>query len=389
MIKFRRWLAQLIRLCLNWGILIGLVAAVLAVRYDADAVARTPLAVPLVRLPAAEARQWQAFPTYTRTVPVLLYHGINTSNDYLSVSRQSFAAQMLALRIAGFHTITLSQYVKFVQNSRAVLPAKPILITFDDGRLDAYRGAENVLHKYGLHATMFTFAGWAVTNPGFNLGWSQLASMQRSGIWSVQEHGGSGHEYVAYNARGTRGGVFAFRRYLPGPSGHGGRLESFSAFVRRVTSNILWGKHQFATQLPGYRPVAFAVPEANYGQEQTNDARIPQFTLPWLKQHFAVVFGGDYLDQGRGRRFEIRDRFSHALSYRITMGTRMSLPALFCRLKDWVTGAPMWHEYRCLRLGRDIEGQHPGWEDRHERASASEPGAATPFAPRGAPAVTR
>ena len=46
--------------------------------------------------------------------------------------------------------------------------------------------------------------------------------------------------------------------------------------------------------------MAFAVPYGDYGQEQTNDPRIPAFTLPWLDRHFSVVFGGDYLDRVPG-----------------------------------------------------------------------------------------
>jgi Polysaccharide deacetylase len=357
----------IVRLLLNWGVLISLLVAVLIVRGRAEAEARAPLPPPRVHLSAAQERQWRAFPSYTRVVPVLVYHGINASNDSLAVTRRLFSEQMLALKIGGFHPITLAQYVNLVHGDRRDLPAKPILLTFDDGRLDAYRAANDILRNYGFHATICTFASWPVTNPGFSLTWDELKSVEASGIWSVQEHGGDGHEYVVYDREGGKGGVYAFLRYIGSDSGHSGHLEDFSSFKRRVTSNILWGERQFAAHLPGYRPLAFTVPEGNYGQQQTNDQHIPQFMLPWLKQHFAVVFGGDYLSQGHNRRYEISGRFSPALSYRITMGPRISLPALYCRLKDWVSRTPMWMEYRCMRLSPDIEGLHPGWEERHEQ----------------------
>lgn len=369
MTAFGHGLAQLIRLCLNWGILLALLAGVLAVRKDADAAARAPLPAPgAVALPASVARHWRAFPRFARTIPVLAYHGVNSSSDPLSVTRKAFAEQMLALRAAGFHSITLARYVRAVRGHWAGLPSRPILLTFDDGRLDAYRGVQNILRKYHLHAAMFMFAGWPHTNPGFSLSWSELARMRASGVWSVQEEGGFGHEYVFYNARGAEGATFAFRRWRPAPSGHGGRLESFPAFVRRATGNIMWGERQVAERVPGYRPLAFTVPGANYGQEQTNDPRIPVFMLAWLRQHFPVVFGGDYLAQS-GHRLQLRRRFSSALSYRITMGSRMALPVLYCRLRDWVTHVALWREYRCLRMARDIEARHGGWEERHEHGA--------------------
>ncbi len=331
------------RLLLNWGVLVLAVAVVLLVRYNAEVRARAPLPIPAVHLAAADARQWRAFPSFRGTVPVLTYHGINDSNDGLSVRPQAFAGQLLALKTAGFHPITLSQYVSFVHGDRRGLPSRPILLTFDDGRLDTYRAADRILRKYRFPATMFTFAAWPTMNPGFDLTWDELRRMVQSGIWSVQEHGGHGHEYVVINASGGEGGVYAFRQYIASRTGQGGHLESFPSFRRRVKSSILWGAHQFATRIPGFRPLAFAVPEGNYGQQQTNDRRIPRFMLPWLKSHFPVVFGGDYLTG------HTDVRFSPEVTYRITMGSRVSLRAMHCRLRDWATRAPIWKEYRCLR----------------------------------------
>lgn len=336
-----------VRALVNWGVLVLAVAVVLVVRYRSEADARAPLPAPAVHLSAADARAWRAFPSYRGIIPVLVYHGINNSGNAISTTPQVFAEQMLALKTAGFHAITLDQYVRFVRGDYKGLPAKPILLTFDDGRLDTYRAANDILQQYGFHATMFTFAAWPTSNPGFNLRWNELRSMQQSGIWSVQEHGGHGHEYIPYNAKGDTGGVYAFREYFPDPKGHSGYLESFAAFRERVTSSILWGAQQFGSQIPGFRPAAFAVPEADYGQAGTNDPRIPRFMLPWLRRHFTVVFGGDYLNGKSGA--PIRARFTPGFAYRMTMGPKESLSALGCRLRDWVDEVPIWKEYACVR----------------------------------------
>jgi Polysaccharide deacetylase len=340
--KLARVASAMRRLFLNWGVLLLAVAVVLAFRYITDERDHEPLPAPTVQLTAATARQWRAFPSYAGTVPVLAYHGIAAAGR-LSIQPQAFAEQMLALKTAGFHAITLAQYVNFVTGRDTKLPSKPILLTFDDGRLDTYRVANNILRRYGFHATMFTFASWPVTHPGFSLSWSELRSMQKSGIWSVQEHGGYGREYVTYNAAGAKGGVYAFREYIP--TGNSGHLESYPSFVRRVTSNIMWGTRQLKSQIPGYRPMAFSIPGANYGQVKTNDPRIPQFMLPWLDQHFTVVFGGDYL-AGHARSLTLRS--SPGYSYRITVDSRINLRALNCRLTDWVTSTPIYKEYKCL-----------------------------------------
>jgi hypothetical protein len=315
---------------------------VLAFRYITDERDHEPLPAPAVQLTAATARQWLAFPSYAGTVPVLAYHAI-AATGRLAIRPQAFAEQMLALKTAGFHAITLAQYINFATGRDTKLPSRPILLTFDDGRLDTYRVANNILQEYGFHATMFTFASWPATHPGFSLSWSELRSMQQSGIWSVQEHGGYGREYVIYNAAGAKGGTYAFREYIT--TGSDGHLESYPSFVKRVTSNIMWGRHQFESQIPGYRPMAFSIPGANYGQLETNDPKIPQFMLPWLDQHFTVVFGGDYL---AGHAGNLTVRSSPGYTYRITVNSRINLRALNCRLTDWVTNTPIYKEYKCI-----------------------------------------
>lgn len=351
------------RLLLNWGVLIAAVAVALVVRDHVQAQARAPLPPPAVQLSAADTAQWQGFPSYQRDVPVLLYHGVRSGGGGgLSVSRQFFAEQMLALRTGGFHAITLAQYVNFVNGDRKGLPAKPVLLTFDDGRLSTYRAVNGILRKYGFHATMFTSASWPATTPGYSLTWNELRAMKHSGTWSVEEAGGEKHGYVVYDAAGDRGAVYAFRQYIRSASGHIGHLEGFPAFLRRVTSNILWGRQQFSAQLPDFSPLAFAVPGGNYGQLATNDARIPQFMLPWLSDHFQVVFGGDYLDRGPNRPFEIQSRVSLAksFSFRISLTSRVSLAALRCRLTDWVKRVPIAKERGCLRSGPGAAGLAAG-----------------------------
>ncbi|HTT54332.1 MAG TPA: polysaccharide deacetylase family protein [Streptosporangiaceae bacterium] len=346
------------RLLLNWGVLVAVVATLLLARTHANAVNEAPLPAPRVHLSAAATRQWAHFPSYTGSVPVVVYHGINDSGKNFATTPQLFAEQMLALKTAGFHAITLAQYAAWVHGDRHGLPSRPILLTFDDGRRDAYRVANNLLARYGFHATMFTFGAWPKTNPGFSLTWNELQHMQRSSIWSVQEHGGRGHEYVPINAAGQKGGDYADLRYVRKPSG--GHIETFPEFVKRFTTDVTWGQKQFAGHIPGYRPLAFAVPYGDYGQLQTNDPQIPAFTLKWLDQRFTVVFGGDYLADRPGHPAEIAGRFSPKFSYRMTMRQAMQLPALYCRLKDWVTNAPVYREYRCMHLGAAAWGADMG-----------------------------
>ena len=161
--------------------------------------------------------------------------------------------------------------MRFLQGNTVNLPQRPILITFDDGRLDSYRGADRILAEYGFKATMFVIAGFVEESNSFYLSWDELRRMAASRRWDLQEHAGVGHVNVRYDAAGHEGPAYAFRQYQPGRG-----LESFEEYKRRVEQDILWAKRTMSEQLSGFSPLTFAVPFGSYGQDRTNDARIPR-----------------------------------------------------------------------------------------------------------------
>jgi peptidoglycan/xylan/chitin deacetylase (PgdA/CDA1 family) len=94
-------------------------------------------------------------------IPVLCYHQIRnpTSADAVAarpyiVRPSAFAAQMRALAHAGYTTITGDQLVEHLARG-APLPAKPVLLTFDDGSSGQYAHAFPVLRRHHFRATFF------------------------------------------------------------------------------------------------------------------------------------------------------------------------------------------------------------------------------------------
>lgn len=232
--------------------------------------------------PDVPERRWCPLPRYRHAVPVLVYHGVNDRRDVYSVSRQAFASQMQMLHAAGFEAIGIEQYVRFIHGDGAGLPERPILITFDDGRLDSYRGADRILARYGLRATMFAITA-QVGSSRFYADWRELREMAASGRWDVQLHAGDGHRRIA-TAPGRSGPFYANRRF------GGGVLESFDAWRRRVIADIDAGRRALERQIPGYEPLAFAYPYGSYGQDGTNDPRIPAVLGALARSRFRAVF---------------------------------------------------------------------------------------------------
>lgn len=129
-------------------------------------------------------------------IPILMYHKVSphpkSGGLGLRVTPPDFEWEMQYLKKNGYHTVNLGNVVDHYQKGMK-LPAKPIVITFDDGYQDNYLYALPILKKYGFTATVFI-----VTNTigGFNkydhikhiepknkmMNWTQIRNMNREGI---------------------------------------------------------------------------------------------------------------------------------------------------------------------------------------------------------------
>ncbi|BBU32114.1 hypothetical protein BTHE68_58480 (plasmid) [Burkholderia sp. THE68] len=93
-----------------------------------------------------------------RAIPVLMYHHVSTSPGMITVTPGNFAAQMAYLAGAGYRTIGSTELAAFLSGED--MPAKSIVITFDDGYLDNWVHAHPVLQRHGLTAMCFLVSSW-------------------------------------------------------------------------------------------------------------------------------------------------------------------------------------------------------------------------------------
>jgi biofilm PGA synthesis lipoprotein PgaB len=216
-------------------------------------------------------------------VPVLLYHRLVHSTNGYGVAPADFAAEMQRLHDLGFQAISLDQYVRFIRGRPVDLPPRPILITFDDGYISSFKVADPILTRYGWNATILIPTG-AIGIPG-RLSWDELAHMQETGHWQIDEHAGDGHVYVTVDSSGRRGPFYANEIWANGAQ------ESFRHYRRRVARDIELGRRMLARHIPGWSAHGtFAVPFNNYGQHGSNDPRIAPWLGRFLKTHFAATF---------------------------------------------------------------------------------------------------
>lgn len=96
-------------------------------------------------------------------VPVLMYHHVSPASGLVTVSPEHFAAQMRWLSQHGYTTLTLDALAGFLAGEP--VPAKSVVISFDDGYLDNWVHAHPVLAQYHLRAVLFLITRWLGEGP--------------------------------------------------------------------------------------------------------------------------------------------------------------------------------------------------------------------------------
>lgn len=129
----------------------------------------------------------------TTRLPILMYHQITPAPDRAfrkyAITPSEFDAQMTWIAANGFVPIHLDDAFG---HASPRLPAKPLVITFDDGFRDCFDYAVPILASHGFTATFFVVAGlagkrseWLRAERGVEydlMGWDSIRSLVQSGF---------------------------------------------------------------------------------------------------------------------------------------------------------------------------------------------------------------
>ena len=187
-------------------------------------------------------------PARTIDLPVLMYHRVGpilasqpAVTQTLTVSPADFAAQMTWLHAHGYHAVTPLQAFEALEYGRA-LPAKPVMITFDDGYRDILWHAAAVLHRLHMPATAYIITGRVSgPDPSF-LTWPELARLERFGF-TIGSHTVTHRDLRLMSSADAYGELRNSRQALEQHLGHpvqwlaypfGGENASVVALARRA-----------------------------------------------------------------------------------------------------------------------------------------------------------
>lgn len=153
-------------------------------------------------------------------VPILMYH--RTPGD--------FEKQISHLVSHGYTAIGFGELVAAIKN-KAALPAKPVVITLDDGYADQMNEV-NILRKYNMKATLYVINGseaskWCI---GANakglqgceayLNWDQIRELDRGGLITIGSHTNNHANLASLNADQQRAEIIGGKQQLEAQLGH-------------------------------------------------------------------------------------------------------------------------------------------------------------------------
>ena len=184
-------------------------------------------------------------------VPVIMYHSIlkeqKRQGKYV-LSPGTLESDIQYLRGRGYKTISVAELVSHVSYGTP-LPAKPVMLTFDDGYYNNYLYAFPIAKEYnakmviapvGYYTDLFTKSDADHANYS-HLTWPEISEMMASGLVEFQNHSYNLH------ALGARKG--ASRK----------RGESVDAYAAVLQKDV--GRMQSEMQdKTGYTPIAFVYP---------------------------------------------------------------------------------------------------------------------------------
>eukprot|EP00047_Mylnosiga_fluctuans_P006160 m.245228 g.245228 ORF g.245228 m.245228 type:complete len:879 (-) comp14634_c0_seq1:225-2861(-) len=208
------------------------------------------------------------------SIPVLVYHDVGGTSSCAS-SLSGLREQMELLSLLGYETITISTYTAWLAGTDPILPAQPILVTFD-GFASSTTEAAVILSDYEFSAVLY------VADNFDNATWPQLDALLQQG-WSIDLLAGPlGAIGIPSSPQCTN----FYSCLLP--------LETVGAYRARVLADIGFAIDDLQTSglFSGTSHTA-APPNSDWGQSSTNPAVSDWLATMWAAK-FSVVFHQDH-----------------------------------------------------------------------------------------------
>jgi len=241
--------------------------------------------------------------TSTKSMPVLVYHGISESSYKENVLLENFEEQMIKLKEEGYKTITIADFYEFMQNKKE-LPEKSFLLTFDDGIKSSYYNVDPLLRALDYNAVMFIITKDSLgEGSSYYLSLEEVKKMLDSSMWEIQPHAKDAHDLRVINENGEFGHFLSNKLWL------GDRLETDEEYKQRIRKEFEESKNEIVQKL-GVDVIAYAFPFGDFGQSSINFPYAQQYILGEIKDFYPLAnFYQVWPSRGFGNNYANEDSF--------------------------------------------------------------------------------
>lgn len=208
------------------------------------------------------------------TFITLCYHDIpETSTEKDDISRRDFINQIEYLRMHGFTFVSPSD-IRAASRDAKPLPAKAVLLTFDDAYESFYGYVYPALQLYNIPAVLSVVTSW-IDNPETSvyktkrfMSWPQIREVADSGLVTVASHSRGLHRLVQINPVGNIEPAPAAFLYFP----ESRRYETEGEFRVRIRQDLASSVDTMAAKL-GRRPSILTWPYGSYNEIAVEEAK--------------------------------------------------------------------------------------------------------------------
>lgn len=176
-----------------------------------------------------------------REIPVLMYHHIawETDGHGTVVTPHKLWNDFMHIRKAGYNPVFFKDILESHEGKKE-LPAKPLVITFDDGYYSNYQFLFPLLKVFNYKANINIIVGQVGKTPGClpHFDWEEAREMSKSGLVEFGVH--------TYDLHGEMG-------FAPYPG------ESLERYLSRIQEDINKANADFYANL-GFEPYIFCYP---------------------------------------------------------------------------------------------------------------------------------
>jgi peptidoglycan/xylan/chitin deacetylase (PgdA/CDA1 family) len=155
-------------------------------------------------------------------IPVLMYHRVDpqlSAPDPITVSltvmQPTFESELKVLRSAGYQSTTLAA-VRDALDRHTPLPARRLVLTFDDGYEDNYAVVFPLLRRYGFTATFFVVTSSVGIRDHLTV--AQIREMAQAGM-DIESHGVHHIDFSALSVDDARRELVRSRETIAGWTG--------------------------------------------------------------------------------------------------------------------------------------------------------------------------